>query len=194
MKKFKTIFIVLLIVKSIYGYSQDYKSEIQNRFNDYGKTIIEKKYKETVDEFWFEGFLDEFTKEGTLNVLYETYENPDLEIKIDKFSTNEVNNLEIIDGREYAFLTYFFDCEIRVKAKIELDDEFIQKVITFFNDSYEEISIEFKKNENKFIFKANRKALAIKNKSKKKWEFLMADKNNALVFTNILPESILKQF
>lgn len=194
MKKFKHIFLILLLVKSIYGFSQDYKNEIKNRFNDYGNSLSNKEYQKIIDEFWTEDYFKVFTKEETLSMFYEAYENPTFEINIKKFSLNEVSNLEVIAGKEYAFLTYLFECELIVKAKFELNEEIIHQIISGTNGIFGENSTTFLKKENKFFIKTNRKSLAIKDESEKKWKFFMAEKHFVPFFTTILPETILNQF
>ena len=193
-------FKILVLIVSINSFSQVKTSEIDTskielQFLEYIEALENKDFNKAV-EYLPKSLFKIVPKSQMLNVLSETFDNPDIDFGYSRASVLKVDSLKLIENNYYALLEYEAILKMRINDKnpnespserIERIDSHKSLIKEMFGENvraYDSVTEYFDVYEKK-------KAFAISNIDGIEWKFLVIDHESQKLREIILPKELM---
>lgn len=184
----KSILAPIAIVICLSSYAQDYKADIRNQFTQYMNLIKEKNFDKSMD-YINPALFKIIPKEQFAQALDAAFNNPAMEITIEKNEILSIADKQLISGVNYVKIKYVNSAKLRMvlEAGQKLDTAVL---INALEQSFGKGNVSYDAKTNYFKMKKTETAVA-NSSDNKKWTFLVLAENQKPMLQKILPKELL---
>lgn len=111
----KFLIAFLLVFNAAAGFGQDNKKAIENAFNAYGQSLVNKDYPKMAD-YITEDVFNFLKKDDYIRLMEQTFTSPEFDIAVINPKLLGIGDIKQIKGKNYAVLNYSNGLEIKPKA------------------------------------------------------------------------------
>ena len=195
--KLKTSLVTFfLLFACIYTcFAQDYKKNVQKRFDEYYSLIKNNKIDEAV-EYIPDEFFDVIPKAQMITALKSVMNNPELNYKILDYQIVELKDKKLIGSKYYVLLTYTskmimgfkqLDSLTSEKKKTQLSLIKLSLANTFGTDN-----VKLDDTTNFFNIVTRKKSCGISADGLNGWKFVNIEPRQRLLLDKVLPKEIVE--
>ena len=185
-----TLFIFLI---TLCGYAQDIKATIAKEFTDYQEAIINKEFERSL-EYITPEFFEIYPKEQILKLMEDTFNNPAFAYEIKNTRIDSVGQVQEIEEKHYALLTYSNQMNIRFTSEGEESQDQEKSRLAQTRISLEQTfgsnNVKYNPATEFFEVQAQKNVYAISEDGNTNWKFLMVDKTQKPVMDQLLPSQL----
>lgn len=160
---------------------------IEQIIEEYGRSIIEKDYKNTV-EFIYPRLFDFFPKKTIESSLKAAYSNKEIDVQISNYKLDKIDFKINIDEIEYLIIKISFNQVIKYLVNNEETQEEAIFHSEMLKENYGELNVIFNEEINQISANSTSTQLAIKENGN--WTFLDLKPNLTKLYSKFLPDSI----
>ena len=161
---------------------------VEQIIEEYGRSIIKKDYKKTV-EFIYPKLFDFIPKKTIENALKHAYSNKEIDIKISNYNLDAIDFKQIINDTEYLIIQTSFNQVITYLVNNEETQEEANFHYEMLKEKYGELNVLFNDEINQITANSTSIQLAINENGN--WTFLDVKPNLTELYSKFLPESII---
>ena len=161
---------------------------IQQIIEEYGRSIIEKDYKKTV-EFIYPKLFDFIPKKTIESSLKSAYSNKEIDIQISNYNLDSIDFKINISEIEYLIIQTSFNQVIKYLVNNEETQEEANFHFEMLKAKYGELNVMFNDEINQITANSSSTQLAINEKGN--WFFLDLKPNFTELYSKFLPDSIM---
>lgn len=191
--KFRKILFTIILSFAINtnGISQEYKKEIENQFNRYLNSIINKDFEESMNYLTPE-FFEIIPKSQMVKVMEQTFNNPSIEFEFKNPKILEVKNSEKIENKFYSLLSYSNQMNIKIKSDHEETEDEKKMRINMTKLSFEQTfgagNIIYNDKTGFFEVQVTKQVYAISKEGQTDWKFIVVEEKQKPILEKILPK------
>lgn len=192
----KIVFVLVAVFISTLVSAQDYKSEIKKDYKTYTDLLAKQEFSKAF-EFITPDFFTYVPKEDLLNYYKQTYSNTEIAYSVDNYTIITTGKLNTIKGKSYVLLNTSAMVTIKVlgkqgEAQAKKEERAFQiKLIMEQLPGTKKVTL----NETTYTITAiqQKKVYAISENGKTNWKFLDLEKDSVEIYSQILPEALVKE-
>lgn len=114
---------LILLFTGLVATAQDYKKQIETQFSEYLNAIVTRDFEKSMD-YIVDDFFTIIPREQMVSLMDKTFNNPEIEFEIKDQKILKVNDVEEIDSKFYALLSYSNKMNMKFKGEAsEATDE-----------------------------------------------------------------------
>lgn len=170
--------------------AQSVKETISKTFQTYFQLLADKNYEKSTD-YLAEEFFQIMPKKAVASMMKSTMDKEDMTISFIRCDVKSVDDIQVIDGKHYAVITYAGEMSMRFNT-LKFDDSAQKKTWSEFTKSAFErqfsAPVNFDDGTNTFTFAPQKKALAISKNGTTDWKFIELEPKQKFFLKSILPE------
>jgi hypothetical protein len=193
-QKIALLFIAFLM--SICGFSQTYKTQIDQEFNQYLDLVMHKKFDKSMD-YLIPEFFELFPKAKIVEAMEKVFNNPAVEFEIKNNTIENIADLQHIRNKYYAMMTYSNQMNMRIKNdKVETDDDKkmrIEMIKLTLQNKFGSNNVNYNSATDFFEVHVVKQAVAISTDGVTQWKFLVFEENQRALLEKLVPKELLKQ-
>lgn len=182
--------LLFLLVMS-FATAQDVKQTIAEEFTDYQDAIINGEFEKSMKYITPE-FFEIFPKDQLINLMEQTFNNPEITFEIKDTNIENIGDLEEIEGKHYSLLTYSNQMNMRFNGEEDETEEQKQSRIGMTRVSLENTfgsqNVGYNPSTDFFEVKARKNVYAISVDGKTNWKFLVVEKGQKVILDQLLPK------
>lgn len=182
--------LLFLLVMSV-ATAQDVKQTIAEEFTDYQDAIINGEFEKSMKYITPE-FFEIFPKDQLINLMEQTFNNPEITFEIKDTNIENIGDLEEIEGKHYSLLTYSNQMNMRFNVEEDETEEQKQSRIGMTRVSLENTfgsqNVGYNPSTDFFEVKARKNVYAISVDGKTNWKFLVVEKGQKVILDQLLPK------
>ncbi|QOW10044.1 hypothetical protein Q73A0000_06540 [Kaistella flava (ex Peng et al. 2021)] len=184
----KKVLLLWCITFSVFGFSQNIQSEIENQFREYNTLMIDRDFEKAIDTYANEDFLKIFSKEQMIALMNQMFNSKDSEFKIHMPKEIVVSDTVIEDqGKKYVKINY----EQYLDAKFDAPGIKPQDLLKALQSEFGLNNVVYNQNSGFYEIKASKVAVANSSDSKN-WKFTLLEKKQIPILMKFIPESFLR--
>ena len=196
----KKIFIQVLAVIILLGSSCKtskkvsntvYKENIKTAFVEYNNHIINKEFEKSM-EYVLPEFFEIIPKHQMISLLKKTFNNPEMEFKVDKPKNIKIGNATKLSDKYYSLINYSSDIKIKFNNGNKTSDEdekLSQNLIKLsLEKTYGSENVKFNNKTGFFEIHTNKNAYGVSKNGLTDWKFIVIEKNQKQIIEKILPK------
>lgn len=184
----KSILAPIAIVICLSVQAQDYKADVKTQFSEYMKMVVEKNFAKSMD-YVNPALFKIIPKEQFTKAMEAAFNNPELEIGIEKVEIVSIGDKQTISGVNYVKLKYISRAKLRFNkaAGSELDTASVRLGL---EQTYGKGNVAYDAKTKYWTMKKTEEAIA-NSGDNKKWTFLVLAENQKPLLQKILPKEVL---
>lgn len=189
------LFTIILLSAFTFGYAQNYKKNITTEFTEYLNTIVNKEFEKSM-EYITPEFFDIVPKPQLIKLMHQTFNNPMMEIEIKNPKILEIEDVQIIENKYYALLSY--SNQMNIKIKNEEDEEEseedkknrINMARMSFEQTFGPDNVYYNEKTEFFEIQSQKDVYGISENGETDWKFLVIEKKQKFILEKILPKDL----
>ena len=191
----KTFSVLLLLFLVYFGSTaQEYKQTIRTNFNDYLNFIVNKQFDRSMD-YLSPSFFEIFPRVQMVQMMEQTFNNPDLLINLKDPKILRVDDAQKIDGSYYAMLTYSNVMEMKMLGNTDETDEAKEQRISMtrmsFNQTFGTDNVSYDQETDLFKIYSQKDVYAISENGSSDWKFVVVEKAQKPILERLLPGELI---
>ncbi|MEO9952976.1 hypothetical protein [Nonlabens sp.] len=191
----KKLITLLFIAVSTVTLAQETKNEIQADFTNYLNSIVNMELEKSLDYMPTE-FFDIIPKAKMLEVMKQTFNNPDMEIDIKNPTILKIDDAQKIENKYYSLLTYSSQMNMKINGdgqETEEDKKLrISMTKTAFQQSFGAENVAYDDKSGFFEIQSEKDVYGISDNGKTGWKFLVLEKNQKAILEKLLPAQLIE--
>lgn len=168
--------------------AQAYKDSIRNQFMYYNELLRTKEFAKSMD-YLNTAVYKIAPKEDLLQAIEQTFNSPDLEIKLSTPAIKNIGDSRVIDKVTYSVFEYSGDMSMRFKSE-EMKNDTTGATKTLLATQFGEENVTHDKSTGFYNIKVLKKVVANSSDSKK-WTFLVIEESQKEVLSTLVPKELL---
>jgi len=191
----KVILSLLMMIAVTLSYAQSPKENLKKDFNAYIGYSIKKDFKKSM-EYIVDDFFEVVPKDQMIKQFEQVFNDPGLKIKLESPKILEIGNLEKIDQKHYAIITYSNVLKMKVLRKNESEtEEDLKRKAALLKASVSKQSgvqsVKFDEKNHAFEAKVIEKVCGVSANGNNGWKFVKLDKDITFIIEKFLPKAII---
>ncbi|MFA6084176.1 MAG: hypothetical protein WC743_07475 [Mucilaginibacter sp.] len=196
MKLKAPLIIILLFTCICTSYAQDYKKNIEKRFDEFYNLIARNNIEQAV-EYIPDSFFTVIPKAQMIVALKSVMNNKELDYKILDYKILEIKDAKLIDKNYYAVLTYTSNIAMKFRQvdSLETTEKKKQRLgllklslaNTFGTDN-----VKLDEATNFFMITARKKSCGVSADGLNGWKFVNIESRQRLLLDKVLPKEIVE--
>jgi N12 class adenine-specific DNA methylase len=193
--KIKLLSVLFLFTSSIF--SQIPEENLRKEFNTYINLTINQDFEKSMD-YVVEDFFEIFPKEQMVSLMKQIYNNPSMEIKLEKPTILEVDIIEKINEKYYSILTYSNLMKMKLKSEDENESDEDKKMriglikVSLFKKFGAE-NVDYNEKTDFFEIKVTKKVCSVSKNGNDIWKFVTIEKEQKYILEKFIPKEILEK-
>lgn len=192
--KLKTLLPLLLCCLTLSVNAQEVKQEIAREFMAYQNAIIDKDFEKSL-EYITPDFFEIYPKSEVLKLMQQTFNDPSINYEIKNTEITNIDDIQKIEEKHYALITYSSQMNIKFNAEEEEESEEDKKSRTgmyriYLEQAFGSNNVAYNPATEQFEVKAQKNVYAISKNGKTDWKFLMVEKEQKVVMDKLLPAEL----
>jgi hypothetical protein len=193
--KIKLLSVLFLFTSSIF--SQIPEENLRKEFNTYINLTINQDFEKSMD-YVVEDFFEIFPKEQMVSLMKQIYNNPSMEIKLEKPTILEVDKIEKINEKYYSILTYSNLMKMKLKSEDENESDEDKKMriglikVSLFKKFGAE-NVDYNEKTDFFEIKVTKKVCSVSKNGNDIWKFVTIEKEQKYILEKFIPKEILEK-
>ncbi len=192
----KTPLFFLVFMVSICGFSQTYKTQIDQEFNQYLDLVMHKKFDKSMD-YLIPEFFELFPKDKIVASMEQVFNNPAVEFEIKNNTIEKIEDLQKIKNKFYALMTYSNQMNMRLKSdKVETNDDKkmrIEMIKLTLKNKFGSKNVNYNATTDFFEVHVTKQAIAISTDGISQWKFLVFEENQRAILEQLVPKELIKR-
>jgi len=186
---------LLFLTISLMGFSQDYKKAIESEFTEYINLALDKEFEKSMEYIMPEVF-EIIPMAQLIEIFEETFNDPEIEIKMTNPQIIAIQDSEKIDGKYYAFLTYTNEMKLNFFSDDDdYTEEGLQLSVNSLKPSLEQTfgagNVFYNEETRFFEILTQKDVCAVSIDGISNWKFLEMNKDQAYILKRILPKELI---
>lgn len=191
----KQLITLLFITVSSIALAQETKNQIQADFTNYLNSIVNMELEKSLDYMPTE-FFDIIPKAKMLEVMKQTFNNPDMEIDIKNPTILKIDDAQKIENKYYSLLTYSSQMDMKINGEEQETEEDkklrISMTKTAFQQSFGAENVVYNDTTGFFEIQSQKDVYGISDNGKTGWKFLVLEKNQKVILEKLLPAQLIE--
>ncbi|WP_405368892.1 hypothetical protein [Nonlabens sp. Asnod2-A12] len=191
----KQLITLLFITVSSIALAQETKNQIQADFTNYLNSIVNMELEKSLDYMPTE-FFDIIPKAKMLEVMKQTFNNPDMEIDIKNPTILKIDDAQKIENKYYSLLTYSSQMDMKINGEEQETEEDkklrISMTKTAFQQSFGAENVVYNDTTGFFEIQSQKDVYGISDNGKTGWKFLVLEKNQKVILEKLLPAQLIQ--
>ncbi|PPK95826.1 hypothetical protein LY01_01419 [Nonlabens xylanidelens] len=191
----KQLITLLFITVSSIALAQETKNQIQADFTNYLNSIVNMELEKSLDYMPTE-FFDIIPKAKMLEVMKQTFNNPDMEIDIKNPTILKIDDAQKIENKYYSLLTYSSQMDMKINGEEHETEEDkklrISMTKTAFQQSFGAENVVYNDTTGFFEIQSQKDVYGISDNGKTGWKFLVLEKNQKVILEKLLPAQLIQ--
>ncbi|WP_405377735.1 hypothetical protein [Nonlabens sp. Asnod3-A02] len=191
----KQLITLLFITVSSIALAQETKNQIQADFTNYLNSIVNMELEKSLDYMPTE-FFDIIPKAKMLEVMKQTFNNPDMEIDIKNPTILKIDDAQKIENKYYSLLTYSSQMDMKINGEEHETEEDkklrISMTKTAFQQSFGAENVVYNDTTGFFEIQSQKDVYGISDNGKTGWKFLVLEKNQKVILEKLLPAQLIE--
>jgi hypothetical protein len=184
-------FILLFVTQS---YSQAYKDDIKQRFTEFNKLIMDKKFEKSMD--YIPDALFTFVPRAELVAVFDQMMNmKEMDVKFLDFKIDSIGNAKKIDTNYYSSVRY--TSSMTMKFNIAEQETATQKTTRLsamkatFANIFGTDRVKLDESTEIFTLNPSKSSWAISGNGQTGWKFINVEPGQRIIMEKILPKELI---
>jgi hypothetical protein len=198
MKKNILLILIILVVSTLNLFSQTAEKNIENEFLKYINHLIDQEFTESV-EYLYPELFDFVSKEQMISTMEETFNNPEIEISLNKPNIIKIGEVRHIDSVYFCKLNYSH--KMYMKFDDSNDTTITQQDIELRNNltlaglesTFGKENVSYDANNSSFDILSIKDSYAKSYNGMTDWKFIDIEKDNIMLLNLLLPPKIVEE-
>ena len=190
----------LFLLMTTYVFSQDTtstvtpKHTIESDFTSYLGFLVNKEFAKSM-EYMVPEFFDIFPKEQMIQVMEQTFNDPNMEFELKDPKILGVGDIAEIEGKFYAKLRYGNKMNMKILGEEEESEEDKEMRIKFTKLSFEQTfgpeNVSYNSESDSYQIYSEKDVVAISENGISDWKFLVVEEKQKFILEKLVPEQVL---
>lgn len=185
----RIILIACALLISQYAGAQAYKDSIRSQFMVYNDLLLKKDFERSLD-YVNPGILTVAPKDQLIAMMEQTFNNPEVEIKLSKPELKSIEDSQRIENMTYATFQYAGSLSMRFASE-EGKKQDTSITIAALKNQFGEENVKYDASTGFFHVKVIKKVIANSNDAKN-WTFLVIEEAQKAVLEKFVPKKLLE--
>ncbi len=174
--------------------NETYKENLNKNFIEYNDLFLKQDFEKSMD-YMLPDLFEIIPKNQMILLMKQAYNNPDLELKIDKPKEIVYGEPKEIEGKYYSEITYSYDIKMKFNNIKESEDE-EQKKLTRnlkklqLEKKFGSENVKFNEETEFYEIKSVKNALGISENRKSDWKFVIVKRKQKFILEKFLPKEL----
>lgn len=183
----KLILFILTICIAQQISAQAYKDSIRNQFKYYNELLRNKEFSKSMD-YLNTAIYKVAPKEDLLQMIEQTFNNPDVDIKLSEPTVKNVGDTKVINNITYSVFEYTGDMSMRFKAE-EMKNDTTGATKSLLATQFGEQNVTYDRASGFYNIKVVKKVVA-NSDDLKKWTFLVIEESQKEMLGTLIPKEL----
>ena len=193
----KTLLTLLFVVELFGAYCQDYKEKIEQQFLEYTNFLIKKDFTKSV-EYINDDFFKILPKSQMIILIEKTYNNPDLDFKIENPKVLRIDSIKRIGDQNYVKLQYSNILNMKFKESTsdtsDVDERELKKNLIIISLEKQFGTGNVKHNQLTGYYEIySVKNVIANSKDTNSWKFVTVEEKQKIILENFIPKELLEK-
>lgn len=192
--KTNLVLLIALFISTL-SYSQDYKKDIEKRFNQYLEAIINKEFEQSLD-YTIEELFDFIPKEMMIKAMEQSFNNPDLAIELSDPKILGIGEIKEIEGKYYVKLSYSNVMKMKYQSEESLpedEEQDLNFMKGMMESTFGKENVTYDQTTGFFRIYSQKEVYCISKTRNDDWKFMVVEKKQRAMLEQLLPTSIVKE-
>ena len=175
--------------------NQVYKENIKTAFVEYNNHILNMEFEKSM-EYMLPEFFEIIPKSQMVLLMKQTFNNPEMEFKMDKPKDIIIGNAKKINEKYYSLINYTYDIKMKFNNNDETeisDDEkkLTQNLIKLsLEKTFGSENVKFNNETEFYEIHSKKDAYGISKDGLTDWKFVVIEKKQKYILEKILPKEL----
>lgn len=195
--KFKGIIIIyLLLTGSFVGSAQEYKKNIEKRFDEFYNLTASGEIDRSMD-YIPDVFFTIFPKDQMVSALKSVMNSNEVKYKILDYKITDIKDEKKIDNNYYALLGYTSNIIIKFSStdtlkSVEKKQSVLGRIKLSLANTFGTDNVKLDEQTGFFTINAHKKSCAISSNGSTDWKFVNIEARQRIILDKILPKEIIE--
>ena len=185
----RIILFAFALITSQYAGAQAYKDSIRSQFMVYNDLLLKKDFAASLD-YVNPGILTVAPREQLIQMMEQTFNNPEVEIKLSKPELKSIEDSQRIDSMTYATFEYEGSLSMRFASE-EAKKQDTSITMAALRNQFGQENVKYDASTGFFHVKVIKKVIANSGNAKN-WTFLVIEEAQKAVLEKFVPKELLQ--